>query len=46
MKLHRRTTLLGSKAFVRLRNRRLVRSLAEDGERLVTPSDLRALRVG
>ncbi|WP_158636144.1 hypothetical protein [Tsukamurella sputi] len=47
MKLHRRpTTLLGSKAISRLRNRRLVRMLAEDGERLVTPSDLRSLRAG
>ncbi|MCA0154777.1 MULTISPECIES: hypothetical protein [unclassified Tsukamurella] len=46
MKLHRRTTLLGSKAISRLRNRRLARTLAEDGERLVTASDLRVLRVG
>lgn len=47
VKLHRRpTTLLGSKAISRLRNRRLVRMLAEDGERLVTPSDLRSLRAG
>lgn len=46
VKLHRRTTLLGSKAISRLRNRRLARSLAEDGERLVTASDLRVLRAG
>ncbi len=46
MKLHRRTALLGSKAISRLRNRRLARMLAEDGERLVTASDLRVLRAG
>ncbi|WP_156483170.1 hypothetical protein [Tsukamurella pulmonis] len=46
VKLHRRTTLLGSKAISRLRNRRLTRMLTEDGERLVTASDLRTLRAG
>lgn len=46
MKLHRRTSLLGSRAFSRLWNRRIARVLAEDGERLVTASDLRTLRAG
>lgn len=46
VKLHRRTNLLGSKAISRLRSRRLARTLAEDGERLVTASDLQILRVG
>lgn len=45
MKLTRRPHLLGNRTITRLRNRRLVRMLAEDGERLVTPSDLRSLRV-
>ncbi|WP_019201388.1 hypothetical protein [Tsukamurella sp. 1534] len=46
MKLHRRPTVLGSLAIHRLRNRRRARTLTEDGERLVTPADLRVLRAG
>ncbi|NKY19677.1 hypothetical protein [Tsukamurella spumae] len=48
MKLTRRPAILGSRtlARLRLRNRRLALLLTEDGERLVTSSDLRSLRVG
>lgn len=45
MKLTRRPAHLGSLTIIRLRNRRLVRMLTEDGERLVTASDLRVLRI-
>lgn len=46
MKLYRRTAAFGGRTLTRLRNRRLARTLAEDGERLVTASDLRILRAG
>ncbi|BDH55158.1 hypothetical protein MTP03_00970 [Tsukamurella sp. PLM1] len=46
VKLYRRTAAFGGRTLTRLRNRRLARTLAEDGERLVTASDLRILRAG
>ena len=45
VKLTRRPAILGSHTLTRLRNRRLALLLTEDGERLVTASDLRRLRV-
>ncbi|GAB3133981.1 hypothetical protein GCM10027289_24840 [Tsukamurella serpentis] len=46
MKLYRRpATVLGSRTINRLRNRRVARLFAEDGERLATAADLRVLRL-
>ncbi|CAM3952554.1 MULTISPECIES: hypothetical protein [Tsukamurella] len=46
MKQHRRPVNLGTRTIYRLRNLRKRSLLAEDGERLVTPAELRLLGVG